>query len=115
MPAAGKLRYRLQFSMRQTLADGYGNTDSGEWVDQFNPVWAGIRFLRGGEDVLASRLEARGPAILTIRNSVNARQITHEWRARDTETDEIYQIKERPRLTDDRAFLEMLAETGVAA
>lgn len=114
MSGAGKRRFRLQFSKRMPKSDGYGNTEAGEWTPQFEQ-WTAIRFLRGTETVQAARLEGRSPAILTIRNSVNARQITHEWRAEDLQSGEIYQIKENPRLTDDRADLEMLAEAGVAA
>jgi head-tail adaptor len=112
---AGKLQHRLQFSARTApVDDGYGNVVSGEFTPQFEARCA-LTFLKGSETVLASRLEARSPVIIAMRNSTNARRITHEWRATDLRTGVIYHIKENPRPTDDRASLEMLAESGVAA
>lgn len=68
-----------------------------------------LRFLRGGERVMAERLESRTPVIITIRNSLRARQITSEWRAMiDGRT---YEMKEDPRPTENRRDLEILAET----
>lgn len=67
-----------------------------------------MRFLRGGESVLAARLESRSPVIIGVRNSARAREVTSEWRAViDGKT---YHVKEDPRETQDRAFLEFLAE-----
>lgn len=68
-----------------------------------------LRFLRGGERVMAERLESRTPVIITIRNSMRARQITSEWRAViDGRT---YEMKEDPRPTENQRDLEILAET----
>lgn len=112
---AGKLKHRLQFAVRTApVDDGYGNVVSGEWVGQFEARCA-LTFLKGSETVIASRLEARSPVIIGMRNSINARRVTHEWRATDMSTGTIYQIKEQPRLSDDRSHFEMLALSGVAA
>lgn len=110
---AGRLDQRFRFEKRIEADDGYGNSQ-GDWHVQFT-LWAGRKFLRGGEAVLAARLEARQPAILTIRNSTDARQITADWRAIDDRTETVYAIREDPKMTDDRAFLEFLVEAGVAA
>lgn len=110
---AGRLWHWLQFETRaEPVDDGYGNTVAGVWIEQFT-VHAGVQFLRGTEQVMAARLEGRMPVVLSVRASRNARRITHEWRARDLRTGAIYEIKEPPRPSDDRAFLEMLAESGV--
>lgn len=112
---AGQLWHKLEFEARcDPTNDGYGNTISGEWEYQFD-ARCGLTYLKGSEAVIASRLEAKVPVIIVVRNSNNARAITHEWRARDTRTGVIYQIKERPRMSDDRSMLEMLAVSGVAA
>ncbi len=114
MTAAGRLQHWLQFeAMTEPVNDGYGNTVTSAWTQQFT-VWAGVQYLRGSESVLAARLEGRQPAIVTVRASSNARRITHEWRAVDLRTGAVFQIKEPPR-PDGRGFLEMLAESGVAA
>ena len=113
MPGAGALNRRFRFEKREDTEDGYG-TSKASFVHQFT-VWTGVRYLRGGESVLSARLDARGPAILTVRASSNTRQIDPAWRAVDDRTGEEYAVRERPRETDDRAFLELLAESGVAA
>lgn len=112
--AAGGLDQRFRFEKREEADDGYGNTVTGDWLPQFT-VWAGRKYLRGGESVIADRLQARQPAILRIRNSSQARQITAEWRAVDDRTGTVFAIRENPTVTDDRAYLEMLVESGVAA
>lgn len=115
MIKAGKLTYRMQFSVRTApVDDGYGNVVSGDWVPQFE-ARCHITFLKGSEGVLASRLEAKSPVIIAMRNSSNARRVTHEWRAKDLSTGAVYEIKEQPRPSDDRAHFEMLAMSGVAA
>lgn len=110
--SAGLMKERFAFDKRNDLVDGYGNTQS-EWVEQYL-CWTRRQFLRGGEDVIAARLEGRQPALLTIRRSNMARQITPDWRARDTRTGEIYNIREA-KPTEDRAYVEILCERGVAS
>lgn len=113
MSSASELRHRLQFSLHSEHQDGYGNF-VGEWVAQFT-VSAKVKYLRGTESVMAARLEGRQPILITLRNCISARRITSDWRALDVRTGVLFAIKEPPRLTDDRAFLEMFAESGVAA
>lgn len=106
---------RLQFEVRAApVDDGYGNTVAGEYTPQFE-IWGWLKYLRGSETVLASRLEGRSPAIIAVRNSTNARRISNEWRVRDVGNGVLYQVKEPPRPTGQRAYLEMIAESGVAA
>lgn len=117
MTGAGDLDRRFRFDCRETVSDGHGNEEDG-WVEQFN-VWAKFRPLRGGEGVLAARLAARQPAILTIRNAPDARRVTADWRAVGPDGT-VYAIREKPkhpvrRDREDRNFLEMLVESGVAA
>jgi head-tail adaptor len=113
MPA-GKLRDRLTFQAYVGVEDDFGNT-AGSWQHKFTTA-ASIAFLRGGESVMASRLAAKQPAILTIRNSEQAREIEPEWRAVNARTDEIFNIREKPRESkDNRGYLEVLVEIGVVA
>ena len=105
------LDYHAAFSMRESVETDMGGTQD-EWIEQF-VEWADVKHLRGGESVMQARLASRNPAIITIRNSARARQITSEWQVdlRDrTGIRKTYQIKEDPRSTEASGFLEMLAE-----
>jgi head-tail adaptor len=112
--AVGEFTFRFRFEKRETLDDGYGNTVAGEWVLQFSR-FAGLAYRRGGEGVIAGRLEGRQPAILMVRRDPDTRQITNDWRCIDDAEGRVFAIRENPTTTDDRHFLEMLVEAGVAA
>lgn len=99
--------YRATFQQPVESRDDDGQIVQGhedQFIDRVN-----IRFLRGGERVMAERLESRTPVIIAIRNSLRARQITSEWRA--LIDGRIYEMKEDPRPTENRRDLEILAET----
>lgn len=117
---AGRLDRRLSFEAPKQIEDGAGN-----YVDGFELQFtqaANIKFMRGGESVLAARLESTQPAIVTIRASTQARAIGNDWRAVDARAgmDEhgkprvVYQIKEIPRESDNRSYLEIFVVRGVA-
>jgi head-tail adaptor len=110
---AGKLDRRFRFEFRDDADDGYGNTKA-DWVPQFTR-WAGLAYRRGGEGVLAGRLEGRQPAILTVRRDSETSRITNDWRCIDDGDGTVFAIRENPTRTDDRLFYEMLIEAGVAA
>lgn len=113
MTGAGNLRERITIQRRVNTDDGHGNT-VGEWADLFT-LSAGIEFRRGGEGVLAARLIARQPAIMTVGNSAQARGILPSDRAVNARTGEIFNICEHPRESrENRGFLEMLVEAGAA-
>lgn len=113
---AGELRERVTFDRRQETnpdaPDDYGNTVS-DWVEQFT-VWGSYKPLRGGETVMAGRLEGRRPQIVRVRRSPDTLLITADWRARDVHTDEVFAIREVTP-TPDRKWVELLVESGVAA
>ena len=114
---AGRLDRRLQFAERREVDDGMGNTVA-EYVPQYECA-ANIKRLRGGESVLAARLEAKQPVVVTVRACTAARAITHDWRATDLRDGTIYAVKENPRYPtdksgrEDRGHLEFLAMSGV--
>lgn len=78
------------------------------WADR-GTVWCNVRWLRGGESVMQSRIESRNPAIITVRASALTRRITSEWVARIDGRE--FDVKEAPTETPDRAYLEFLAMT----
>lgn len=109
---ARHLRERVMFDRRSEQEDGLGNTVD-EWQEQFS-VRAGYIHLRGGETVLASRLENRHPQIIRVRASDRTRQITTDWRCRDTRTGNVFAIRDVTH-TSDRKWVDLLCERGTAA
>ena len=109
---AGDLKERAAFDKRVDREDGLGNTVA-EWEEQFS-VRAGYMHLRGGEAVMASRLENRHPQVIRIRASSQARSITAEWRCRDTRTGNVFAIRDVTHTTD-RKWVDLLCERGTAA
>ncbi|MTH61440.1 phage head closure protein [Paracoccus litorisediminis] len=106
MTTIGELNRRATFlrPIKDRDADG-------KVIQSYIPVfeaWANVRWLRGGESVMQSRLASRSPAIVTIRAHVAAREVTSEWRVQIE--GRAFEIKEDPRESDDRAFLELLVE-----
>ncbi len=110
---AGKLDHRATFERPVQSRDEDGQLIQG-WHDEAT-VWASVRYLRGGESVMAARMQSRTPAILTIRSSSTARRVTSEWRVQTRDrsgTERLFEVKEDPRPTEGGGFLEMLVEAG---
>ena len=109
--SAGDLYYRVAFDQRVEADRGDGVT-VGNWVEQFQ-VRAGYTHLRGGEAVMAGRLQGKHSQIIFIRASLQAGRIGTDWQARDIRTGVAFNIREITR-TDDRQWLDLLCESGVA-
>ena len=111
--STGSLRERVTFSAYVRTEDQWGDVTE-TWVDQFQAA-ASIEYMRGSETVIAARLTARQPAILTIRNHTAARGIKPDWRVRNTRTGEEFAIREMPREAKGKpGYLQMMVEAGVA-
>lgn len=108
--AAGKLNERFAFDRRENSSDGYGNTVA-SWHQEYACA-ARRQFLRGGEGMIAARLQGTQTALITVRACVESKAITTEHRARDVRTGDIYNVREA-KITEDRAFVELLCEKGV--
>lgn len=108
---AGQLRYQIRFQEREEISDEYGVT-VGDWATKFT-CFAAFKFLRGGEEVMAGRLAGKQPAIITIRWSDVSRRVDTAWRILDRE-DQPWNIRAITDPTGKRAWLEILAEKGVA-
>jgi head-tail adaptor len=114
VPAAGTLDQRFRFDRRIANAgDGAGNFEEG-WAPDFGPVWTKRQYLHGSETVQAARLAGQQPVLLTIRMSSQSRAVSTSHRAVNERTGEIYNIT-AVNPTADRAFIELLATSGVAA
>lgn len=108
---AGELRERFEFQERERVKDGYGN-EEGAWRPRFER--AGRRqMLRGGEQVMASRLEGRAPAVITVRACSQTRRATTDWRLRDVRSEELWNIRSIS-MSEKRDYLDILVEKGVA-
>jgi len=111
MKMAPKLQDRFAFDAPTSTPNGQGGTISG-WAVQ-HECWAGVTYLRGTEPVIAARLVGVQPVVIRIRNCAAAREIGNDWRARDLRTGTEYAVKGNPVPTDDRAFLDIMATSGV--
>lgn len=109
---AGDLRHRVAFDKKGSASDGYGGRDTA-FTQQF-VVPAQFIHLRGGENVMAARLEGRHSQIVRVRTSEQTKTITTEWRARDTRLSQAFAIQEIV-LSDDGSYIDLLCERGIAA
>lgn len=109
MTGAGELRERVSFEAPRGHEDGAGGVQQG-FVEQFT-VWAKRTALRRGETVMAARLQGSAVAVFRIRANPTTRAITSAWRCRHGGV--LYNIR-GVELQPDRAFIDVLAEGGVA-
>lgn len=72
-----------------------------------------IRYLRGGETVQAARLDGKQPVVVTIRRSNTAKTISTDWVMRDARRGVKFNIRSIVP-TEDRRWIEITAESGVA-
>lgn len=105
-------RHRMVFAKRSDDPDGRGNPE-GDWIDQFTCDAEVIPLLRGGEEVIASRLAGVQPVILRIRSCIAARLIETHWKATDERRPTVvYNIKSIANLDQRDQFLDVLASSG---
>jgi SPP1 family predicted phage head-tail adaptor len=108
---AGQMDRRVVLERPTSAPDGMGGTENG-WQASA-AVWAHFRYLRGGETVLAGRLEGRLTMVATILASSYSRAVTPAWRLRDAREGTIWNVR-AVIPSDDRAFIELTCESGVA-
>ena len=108
---ANDLTQRVALDARADADDGMGNTRS-DWVEQFQ-CRAAYRHLRGGETVLAGRLEGRHVQVIWVRASSETRQVTTDWRVRDVRSGQKFNIRDVTH-ENDRQWISLLVESGVA-
>jgi len=70
--------------------------------------WAAqILRLKGGEPVMAQRLQGVQPALIAVRSGTTTRQVDNAWRAIEKRTGQIHDITSAIE-TPDRAWVEIL-------
>ncbi|NTB96916.1 phage head closure protein [Agrobacterium tumefaciens] len=109
--SAGDLFHSVAFDVREEVDRGDGVT-VGNWVEKFQ-VRAGFTPLRGGESVLAGRLQGQQTQIIFVRASSKTRDVNTDWRVRDVRSGVSYNIREITQ-TRDRLWLDFLCQSGVA-
>lgn len=105
---AGRLDRRASF-WSPALISGQGGEQQSGWMQEMT-VWANVRWLRGAEVVIAARLAGRQPAVITIRKSDVASEITTDWKMVLAGAD--YAIRAIVP-TEDRRWIEVTVEGGV--
>lgn len=105
------LFHKVAFLTLEGGDDGYGNYVGG-WVQQFT-CRAQFIHLRGGEAVMAGRLQGTHTQIIRVRRSSLTLTATTDWMVRDTATSAEFNVRDITP-TDDRAWLDLLCESGVA-
>lgn len=108
---SGQLHYQVALLKRKDVDDGMGNTVS-DFVEQFQ-TRAEFIHLRGGESVLASRLQGKHTQVVRVRNSSNTRLISTDWMLRDVRTGKSFNIRDIEHEVN-RQFIALTCESGVA-
>jgi head-tail adaptor len=121
---AGKLTRLLAFDGPNTGSDDFGGIlDGHTGAESEVRVWAYVQYLKGGEEVMQARLRGVQPVVIVVRNCAEMRAINTEYRARDVQdgawvgddwSGTIFNVRARPVPTQDRKWLEILAESGVS-
>ncbi|MGV1900737.1 head-tail adaptor protein [Agrobacterium sp. 22-3674b3] len=111
-PSAGRLVERVAFDARPVEDDQHGNGE-GAFAEKFQRR-AGFTFLRGGEAVIAARLEGRQPVIVLVRSDAQTRLVDTDWQMRDVRTSTVYAVRSVIP-SDDRQWLHITVESGVAS
>src|SRR4051794_19649703 len=88
---AGPLRELLVAENRAAVDDGAGNEVSGPWTEQSRHP-ASVEARRGGEAVIAGRLQGTVNYLVTARYSAHAAAITTDYRFRDARSGATYAI-----------------------
>ncbi len=111
MSGAGSLRERVAFERRDAAVDGYGNTVGEAWTT-VAVCAAQVIPIKGGEEVLASRLAGRQPVIIRVRSSSETRSVTTDMRARDVRSGVAYDITAVADMDGRRRYLDIMAVAG---
>ncbi|MBL4767636.1 MAG: head-tail adaptor protein [Rhodobacteraceae bacterium] len=107
----GAMRHAVAFDERGTASDGAGGTST-NWVESFS-CRAEFIHLRGGESVIASRLEGKHVQVIRVRAFLASKLVTTDWRVRNTRNSDVFNVRDITPSNDGR-YLEFLCEKGVA-
>lgn len=103
------LREAVAFD-RPTQNSGPGGITEDGWVEEYD-CRAAFKYQRGSETVEAARLQGRAIYRVKIRQSVQARAITTDWRMRDLRRELTFDLVEVDAITD-RRWIYIVAEAS---
>lgn len=107
---ANALRDRVRLEQREELDDGYGNV-YGAWVAKFERD-ACILLSKGGETVIASRLQSIQPALIIVRFDAVTSTITADWRLIEIRSGTMYNIRTSADMERRGRWWTMLCDAG---
>jgi SPP1 family predicted phage head-tail adaptor len=110
MTSAGDLRHEIKLERQVTTPDGAGGSTT-TWQEVITTP-ARIKVLKGGETVMAGRLQGTQTVVVTLRNQPGLGDADSTWRLTSTRSGRVYDIKS---ITPDErgAWLDILAEIGI--
>jgi SPP1 family predicted phage head-tail adaptor len=107
---ASDLRDRVSLEKQEEVDDGYGGV-TGQWVAQFERG-ACILLSKGGETVIASRLQSIQPALIIVRFDSETATITADWRLIEVRSGTTYNIRTSADMERRGRFITMLCDAG---
>lgn len=110
MTGAGQRRALIVFEKRGIGTSTYGKKP-GDWEEQCRE-FCRIRYLRGPEPIIASRLTGTNTVVLSVPSSTSTRLIETNWRARDLNTGETFNVRSKTR-GERNDELDIMCESGV--
>jgi head-tail adaptor len=112
-PPVGDLRERVIFQRRETVADGYGNTE-GDWVELGRRA-ARLRPTRGGEQIIAGRAQGVSLWDLWVRCDSLTRAVTTDDRVADAlDPARVFNIRFAEDMDGKRQWILLQLEKGAA-
>lgn len=107
---AGSLSERVHLQSVVESSDGYGGVISG-WATQFTEP-ARLMPLRGGEGVMAGRLQGTQPYVCTVRSSARMRNVTTAWQVVNARTGATYNITAVTNPDERNQYVDLLIVQG---
>jgi SPP1 family predicted phage head-tail adaptor len=111
---AGSLRELIGFYKRIAVSDGAGNEESDFASTAEFTCAAEIAPKLGGETILAGRLQGSDTVNITVRYSSASAAVTPDWCIKDERSGVRYNIRSIINPDQQRRYLEILAQKGVA-
>ena len=98
-------------SKGQMIRAAFQQKGTDRWEERFEEALE-VTYLRGGEDVIAGRLEGRNMVVLRARSGFSALGVTQAWRIKDKNTDRVFNIRSIIP-SQDGGWIEFTCETGL--